>query len=432
MRVVGDFHIHSPYSRAVSRDMTLENLDFWARMKGITVMGTGDFTHPKWIAEIKGKLEPAEKGLYVLKSKFRNPKSKASLELKIPKFETRFLLTVEISSIYKKGGKVRRIHNLIFSPSIETAEKINKELGWRGNLKSDGRPILGLDAEELAKIVFSIDPDAAVIPAHAWTPWFSVFGSMSGFDSLEECYGQYASNIFAIETGLSSDPAMNWRLSKLDSIALISNSDSHSLRRIGREANVFECELSYRGIFDAMRSHDSKRFLFTVEFFPEEGKYHYDGHASHKVRMTPEETKKAGGKCPVCGKRVTVGVLNRVDTLADRAFGKKPKNTIPFRSMVPLDEIIAEAFDIGVSSKKVREHYHQLISSVGSEFTVLLEATPADLKSATTPEIAEGIQRVRDRKVSIEPGYDGEYGVVKIFNETDRRNFAKAQESLFI
>ncbi len=842
MRVVGDFHIHSPFARAVSRDMTLENLDIWARMKGITVMGTGDFTHPKWMKEIKEKLEPAEEGLYKLKSEARSTKFETSSKFEIQKVETRFLLTVEISSIYKKGGRVRRIHNLIFAPSIETAEKINKELDWRGNLKSDGRPILGLDAEELAKIVLNTDPSAMVVPAHCllpgtlvhgksqflvpiekiqagdevythrgrwrkvketlhrpyrgkvfkiqpyyfrqgltttpehpfyaikttknchwskgickpshesdisctkkhfreyrptwisaaelevgdvltyprfqqsyanhshvdlaefaprgsvavtketvrsagtrsaimhrdipitkefcrligyflaegyvngrdaigftfhtsenryiqdvislmrfvfginhvgsrellgagteitfyskivqeffanfcytahehsaatkglplwglglsselqaeifrgwwrgdkgytvsrtlmnqmkiillklgiipsiyqdtidaytargkhilggrvivarhtlyalnrlaffedpyrfldepefsqfkskttvrhgwidenyvympirdiqtvdyegevfnleveednsyvtefagvhncWTPWFSVFGSMSGFDSLEECFGDYTKYIFAVETGLSSDPAMNWRLSKLDSIALISNSDSHSLRRIGREANVFQCELSYRGIFDAIRSHDPKRFLFTVEFFPEEGKYHYDGHASHKIRMTPEETKKAGGKCPVCGKRVTVGVLNRVAALADRAPGKKPKGAIPFRNMVPLDEIIAEAFDVGVVSKKVKQAYHDLIAVLGTEFRILLEVSARELRSAATPEIAEGIIRIREGKVLIEPGYDGEYGKIKIFNEADRKNFASPQTGLF-
>ncbi|MEK9148301.1 MAG: endonuclease Q family protein, partial [Patescibacteria group bacterium] len=268
MRIIADLHIHSPYARAVSKAMTLENLDYWAGLKGITVMGTGDFTHPKWMKEIKEKLEPVEQGLYKLKAK--------SEKLKVGGTETRFLLTVEISSIYSKAGKVRRIHNLIFAPTIEIAEKINTQLGWLGNLKSDGRPILGLDSEELAKIVFSIDPACVIVPAHAWTPWFSIFGSMSGFDSIEECFGKFTREIFAIETGLSSDPAMNWRLSKLDSIALISNSDSHSLQRIGREANVFDCELSYDGIVGAIRSRDPKQFLFTVEFFPEEGKYHYD------------------------------------------------------------------------------------------------------------------------------------------------------------
>mgnify|MGYP001564746971 CR=1 FL=1 len=423
MRIIADLHIHSPYARAVSKEMTLENLDRWAALKGITVMGTGDFTHPKWMKEIREKLEPAEEGLYRLKAESQRTKDEGSA--------TRFLLTVEISSIYKKGGKVRRIHNLIFAPSVETAEKINTKLGWLGNLKSDGRPILGLDAEELAKIVFDADEHGVVVPAHAWTPWFSIFGAMSGFDSIEECFGTMAPHIFAIETGLSSDPAMNWRLSKLDQIALISNSDSHSLQRIGREANVFDTDLSYGGIMAAIRSHDPKRFLFTVEFFPEEGKYHYDGHSAHTVRMSPEETRAVNGKCPTCGRPVTVGVMNRVDTLADCPVGRKPANAIPFKSMVPLDEIIGEAFDMGVSSKKVKEEYQRLIAAIGSEFAVLLEATESDLKSATRPEIVEGISRVRDGRLKIEPGYDGEYGTVEIFDKADRKNMAAGQSSLF-
>ena len=416
MRIVADLHIHSPYARAVSKDMTLGNLDHWAHFKGITVMGTGDFTHPKWMKEIKEKLEPAEPGLFKLKDRDT---------------PVRFLLSVEISSIYKKGGRVRRIHNLIFAPSIETAEKINAQLGWLGNLTSDGRPILGLDSKELAKIVFNIDSQAVIVPAHAWTPWFSIFGSMSGFNSIEECFEEFTPQIFAIETGLSSDPAMNWRLSKLDSIALISSSDSHSLQRIGREANVLDTELSYRGIIEAIRSHDPKRFLFTVEFFPEEGKYHYDGHSEHKVRMSPEETRKANGKCPTCGRPVTVGVMNRVEALADRPAGARPEDAIPFRSMVPLDEIIAEAFGMGVSAKRVKDEYQRLVSSLGSEFRVLLEAPESELESATRPEVAEGILRIRDGRVTIEPGYDGEYGKIKIFDDAERKSLTVGQPSLF-
>lgn len=431
MRVIADLHIHSPYSRAVSKEMTLENLDRWAAMKGITVMGTGDFTHPKWIKEIKEKLEPAEAGLYALKPGILNRKPETNFRSSISNPQTRFLLTVEISSIYSKSGKVHRIHNLVFAPSIDTAEKINKQLGWLGNIKSDGRPILGLDSKELAKIVFNIDPEAVIVPAHAWTPWFSIFGSMSGFNSIGECFEEFTPKIFAIETGLSSDPAMNWRLSKLDSIALISNSDSHSLRRIGREANVFDCGLSYSGIMAAIRSHDPEKFLFTVEFFPEEGKYHYDGHSDHKISMSPEETRKVGGKCPVCGRKVTVGVMSRVETLADRPAGSKPKGIIPFKSMIPLDEIIGEAFDLGVSSKKVKGEYLRIINDIGSEFKVLLEASESELKASAGPGVAEGIMRVRGGRVKIEPGYDGEYGEIKIFGEADRKNFSVSQKSLF-
>ena len=457
MKTVADFHIHSPYSRAVSKEMTLENLSVWAGLKGIGVMGTGDFTHPKWIQEIKAKLEPAEEGLYVLKSQIpstpegvagrpygagksqKNPKfsrwqsnrGSSTKSGQIPNSETRFILTVEISSIYSKNGRTRRIHNIIFMPSVASAEKFNAALGWRGNLKSDGRPILGLDAKELAKIAFDTDPRAVVVPAHAWTPWFSVFGSMSGFNSLEECFDEYAKNIFAIETGLSSDPAMNWRLSALDRIALLSNSDSHSLHRIGREANVFElASLSYDSIIGAIRTKDPKKFLFTVEFFPEEGKYHYDGHRACKISMSPEETKKVRKVCPKCGKPLTVGVLYRVDELADRPMGARPEGAIPYKNLVQLDEIIAESFGVGTASKRVQTAYHELLGRIGSEFSILIDASDSDLKSAAPPEVFEGIRRVREGKLHIEPGYDGEYGIVKIFTAGERKSIT-TQKTLF-
>lgn len=421
MKIIADLHIHSPYSRAVSKEMTLENLDLWARMKGIIVMGTGDFTHPAWMKEIKQKLEPVEPGLYRIKNR----------ESGIRENGTRFLLTVEISSIYSKGGKTRRVHSLIFVPSVESAEKINAALGWQGNIKSDGRPILGLGAKELAKIVWDIDERAEVVCAHAWTPWFSVFGSMSGFDTLEECYEELTPRIRMIETGLSSDPAMNWRLSRLDKIALISNSDSHSLQRIGREANVLDAELSYDGIMSAIKSHDPVRFLFTVEFFPEEGKYHYDGHRNCGFSSGPEETKKLNKLCPRCGKSMTVGVMYRVDELADRPAGcAPPAGAIPFKSMVPLDEIIAESMGVGTASKKVKEEYKRLVEKIGTEFRVLIDASRSDLEAATTPEVAEGIARVREGRLHIEPGYDGEYGHVKIFAEGERMA-ATPQASLF-
>lgn len=416
MKIIADLHIHSPYARAVSKIMTFENLDYWARLKGITVMGTGDFTHPQWMKEIKRKLEPAEPGLYRIRNK----------ELGIKENGTRFLLTVEISSIYSKGGKTRRIHSLIFAPSVETAEKINAQLGLMGNIKSDGRPILGLDAKELAKIIFNIDSRAVVIPAHAWTPWFSIFGSMSGFNTLEECFEEFAPQIFAIETGLSSDPAMNWRLSRLDNIALISNSDSHSLRRIGREANIFETELSYDGVIDAIKSRDPKRFISTIEYFPEEGMYHFDGHRACGIRMTPPETKKTNKICPKCGKPVTVGVLYRVGELADRPEGFRPKRAIPYKNMVPLDEIIAECLGVAsATSKKVQAEYMNIIEKLGSEFAVLFDASREELKTATRPEIVEGIMRVREGRLHIEPGYDGTYGKVKIFGKGEREKIAK-------
>ncbi len=406
--------------------MVLENIDAFADDKGILVMGTGDFTHPQWFDEIKNKLEPAEPGLFKLKKEYKRETLKGTFS------DTRFILTVEISSIYSKNEETRRVHNLVFAPNIETAEKINAQLGLIGNLKSDGRPILGLDSEKLAEIVFNVNPEAAIIPAHAWTPWFSVFGSMSGFDSLEECFGKYAKNIFAIETGLSSDPAMNRRLSKLDNIALISNSDSHSLPKIGREANIFDTELSYKGIMDAIKSGTLNRrppqgLHGTIEFFPEEGKYHFDGHRDCGVYLSPEETKKHNGICPKCGRHLTIGVMNRVDELADRQSIKvEPR----YYNLIPLGEIIAEAFGVGENTKQVKKEYEKLIKTFGNELKILMEISENDLKQAADPRVAEGIKRVREGKVKIRPGYDGEYGEIKIFND-DEREELKTQGSLF-
>ncbi|MBU0476659.1 endonuclease Q family protein, partial [Patescibacteria group bacterium] len=328
MKFIADFHIHSKYSRATSPQMDLENLDKWAKIKGIKVLGTGDFTHPEWFKNLKKKLEPAESGLFKIKNK---------------ESETRFILTSEISCIYSKGGKVRKIHILVFAPSFEVVEKINKQLSRIGNLKADGRPILGLDAKELAKIVLNASEDCLVVPAHLWTPWFSIFGSKSGFDSIEECFEDYSKYIFAGETGLSSDPAMNWRLSILDKITLISNSDAHSPQKIGREANVFDIEVSYSAICEAIKSKDTQKFLYTIEFFPQEGKYHYDGHRNCNICLSPKESKKYNNLCPNCGRPLTIGVLNRVDILADREDDFKSEGAIPFKSLIPLTEIIAEA-----------------------------------------------------------------------------------------
>ncbi len=407
MKFIADLHIHSKYSRATSKEMNLESLDKWAKIKGIKVMATGDFTHPAWFAEIKEKLEPAEPGLYKLKGSNSG---------------TRFLLSVEISSIYSQGGRTRRIHNLIYAPSIEIAEKINIALSWQGNIKSDGRPILGISSIDLAKLVFSISDEAIIIPAHAWTPWFSIFGSMSGFDTIEECFGEYANKIFAIETGLSSDPEMNWRLSKLDNISLISNSDSHSAEKIGREANVFDTELSFNGIFDAIKSRDPKKFLYTIEFFPEEGKYHYDGHRACGVVMAPEETKKNNKICPKCGKPLTVGVMYRVDELADRPNGFNPKNRVPFKKVVPLIEVISEAMGFSVISKKTKAEYERLIGIFGTELHILIDASIEEIKNKGSAELAEAIDKMRKGNIRIEPGYDGEYGKVSIFGAEEKGN----------
>ena len=406
MQIIADFHIHSKYSRATSKYLDLEALDEAAHIKGVTVLGTGDFTHPLWYAELEKNLEPAEPGLYRRKN---SP------------YNTRFVLTCEISSVYSKGGRVRRMHTLLFVPSLEVARKINKVLGGVGNLRSDGRPILRLDVKELARIVLDVSSDCMVIPAHAWTPWFSVFGSKSGFDSLEECFEDLTPYIYAIETGLSSDPPMNWRVSALDKITLISNSDCHSAPKILREANVFECNLDYFDIMDVIRKKDKKRFLYTIEFFPEEGKYHYDGHRLCKYCTKPSQKKNK--ICPKCGRRVTVGVLSRVEELADRQIGFVPKNAIPYKNLIPLNELIGEALDFGPLTKTVKKEYNGLIDVFGTEFEILLNVDKKDLFSATQHIIAESIMRMREGRVSISPGYDGEYGKISIFKKESERKY---------
>jgi len=407
MKFIADLHIHSKYSRATSSQADLENYAKSAKEKGILVA--------QWLGEIKEKLEPAESGLFKLRNS-DNP--------------TRFLLSSEISCIYSKNGAVRKIHLLILAPSIEVVEKINTQLGWIGNLKADGRPTLGLDAKELLKIVLNISQDCLVIPAHIWTPWFSLFGSRSGFDSIEECFEEYTKYIDAAETGLSADPKMCWRVSDLDRITLVSNSDAHSPQKLGREANVFDTELSYFAIVEAIKKKDKEKFLYTIEFYPEEGKYHYDGHRNCGVRVSPKEAKKYNNICPVCGKPLTLGVLHRVEDLADREEGFVPENAIPYKSLVPLQEIIAEAISQTPGTKEVMKEYHNLISQFQNEFNVLLNVKEEDLKSQTLPEIAEGIIRVREGEVNIEPGYDGVFGKVRIFQETEVQKYS-AQKTLF-
>ncbi len=411
--------------------MDVENLNKWAKIKGIKVLGTGDFTHPLWIKELKQKLEPAEPGLFKIKKK-----SRASLVNNdwLPNNHQdeggRFLLSSEISCIYSKNNRTRKIHIVVLAPDFSTVEKINTRLGWIGNLKSDGRPILGLDAKELAKIVLNTSQDCFIIPAHIYTPWFSLFGANSGFDSLEECFEEYSKYIHAGETGLSSDPPMSWLNSSLDKITLVSNSDAHSPSKIGREANVFDTDLSYAGVVEAIKNRDPQKFLETIEFFPEEGRYHYDGHRNCQVCLTPQESKKIKNICPQCQRPLTIGVLHRVNDLADRKEGENPVQVIPFRKTIPLEEIIAEAKGMGVASKAVREEYKNLIKRLGSEFKILLEISPEQIERASSAEIAEGVNRVRRGKVSIEPGYDGEYGRIKIFKDEERGNFSK-QASLF-
>ena len=416
MEFIADFHIHSKYSRATSKEMNLESLNKWAKIKGIKVLGTGDFTHPEWLKNLKDKLEPAESGLFRLSG---------------VDSETRFILTTEVSCIYSKNNKTRKVHILIFAPSFEAVDNINVRLGWIGNLKSDGRPILGLDAKELAKIVLESSSDCLIVPAHIWTPWFSIFGSRSGFDSIEECFEEYSKYIYAGETGLSSDPAMNWRVSLLDKISLLSNSDAHSPSKLGREANVFNLpSLSYSSIVAAIKTKNPESFLYTVEFFPEEGKYHYDGHRNCAVNLSPQESKKINNICPVCRKPLTIGVLSRVEELADRPDGFEPENAIPFKKLVPLEEIIAEALGVTVSAKKVSTEYNKLIERFGSEFEILLKVSSSELESVFSPEIAEGIVRVRDGRLEVEPGSDGVFGKIKIFPKGEKESLSK-QKNLF-
>ena len=412
MEFIADFHIHSKYSRATSRDMDIQHIAEWAKLKGVTLMGTGDFTHHLWLEELKYNLEDLGNGLFKHKDVY-------------------FILTSEISSIYSKKGKTYRIHNMVFSPSFKTTDRINETLARYGNLASDGRPILGMDAQELARIIFDIDESCIFIPCHAWTPWFSVFGSMSGFDRIEDCFEDQTPKIFALETGLSSDPAMNWRLSALDRFTLISNSDSHSPQKIGREANVFNCELDYKTIREVLKTKDKKRFLYTIEFFPEEGKYHFDGHRLCGIRWSPKETKEHNGKCPKCGKLVTVGVVNRVEKLADRPEGFKPENFIPFKSFIPLGEIIADAKGVGKTSVGVERDYHSYLAKFGTEFDILMRASKEALLKGLPPKIAEGVLRVREGKVNIKAGFDGEYGIISIFDEEEKQKKGEQQLSLF-
>jgi len=406
MQYICDFHIHSKYARATSKDMDLKNIDKWAKIKGINVIGTGDFTHPLWFKELKQNLKPAESALF----KFSKSNTKV-----------RFILTVEISTIYSKNNKTRKIHTIIVAPDFKTVEKINNYLGKIGNLKSDGRPILGLDAKELAKIVLNISDKCLIIPAHIWTPWFSLLGSKSGFDSIEECFEEYSKYIYAIETGLSSDPLMNWRLSALDNITLLSNSDAHSPAKLGREANVFEGEkINYTLIREAIinghviQQDNDLKLIKTLEFFPEEGKYYFDGHRKCKICFSPEESKKHKNICPKCNKPLTIGVMNRVCELADRPKNSKRKNFIPFKSLVPLKEIIADTLKMGVKTKKVDFYYKNLIKNLGSEFEVLLNAKYQNIINASSREIARGITRARKGQVDIKPGYDGEFGKISI------------------
>ncbi|TAN40837.1 MAG: DNA helicase UvrD [Nitrospirae bacterium] len=408
MPFFADLHIHSRYSRATSRDMSPEGIWKWAQLKGISVIGTGDFTHPAWLAELREKLEPDSRGLFSLKKDFRTDGIPGSCLADVS-----FLLTAEISCIYRKNDRTRKIHLLVYVPAFGDAERINTALSAIGNLRSDGRPILGLDAKELLKIVLDHAPEAIVVPAHAWTPHFSLFGSMSGFDAIEDCFEELTSHICAIETGLSSDPGMNRRLSALDRITLISNSDAHSPSKIGREASIFDTETSYPAMRDALRS--GRGLSGTVEFFPEEGKYHHDGHRNCGVNLSPEETIRHNGLCPVCGKKVTVGVMHRVRALADREAGSGQTVSPPYYPVIPLTEIISEILGVGPASKAVSAAYFGLLQKLGSELPILLDLPLGEVEAASSPIFAKALGKMRSGDISITPGYDGEFGKVKIF-----------------
>jgi len=479
MQFVSDLHLHSKYSRAVSQNMVLPIMAEWGRKKGIDILSTGDWTHPLWLREIRSQLQEGGEGLYKLKSEIRNPKSETNSNDQNSNVQKDplFLLSTEIASIYKQGEKVRRIHNLIFAPSFETAEKINKELTGKGcNLHSDGRPIIGLSSKDLLETILSLDDRAMLIPCHVWTPHFGIYGSASGFDSLEEAFGEFAQYIYGIETGLSSDPEMNWQMQELKNRSILSFSDAHSPAKMGREATVFELEkLSYEnirraivrtiegrkskvGVEDRESKIDKKinpptstlkelsstfhhlpsnRIIYTIEFYPEEGKYHFSGHRNCKVVFGPEEIQERGSLCPVCKRQLTEGVLYRVSQLGDKSLAGRPdnkmnsnnikwyidkaKNHPPYVKLVPLLEILAEGLKSSVSSQKAKAMFDGLCEEFGSEIDVLLKTPITEIQKITGLKIAEGIERVRKGTIVIDPGYDGEYGKVKIWNHDGSR-----------
>ncbi len=428
MKFIADLHIHSKFSIATSKNLDFENLYIAAQLKGITVIGTGDFTHPGWFSEIREKLVPAEQGLFRLRQDIAK-----ECDNKVPgscRGEVRFLLVTEISNIYKINEKTRKNHNLVFMPDLECAEKFNARLEKIGNIKSDGRPILGLDSRNLLEIMLEISDQAFLVPAHIWTPWFSLFGSKSGFDSIYECFEDLSEHIFAVETGLSSDPAMNWRVSELDRMTLISNSDAHSPLKLGREANVLNTELSYPSIRAALKTGDPEKFLGTFEFYPEEGKYHLDGHRKCGMRLWPQKTIQNKGICPVCNKPVTKGVLYRVEELADRPKGEKPDKTHPFFSLIPLTEILSQILGVGPGTKKVSTHYYSLLEKFGPEFTILHSMETEPLKKSGIQLLGEAIKRMRGNQVEMSPGYDGEYGIVTLFTSEEKKQLV-GQKMLF-
>jgi PHP family Zn ribbon phosphoesterase len=472
MQIIADLQIHSKFSRAVSKEMTLPNIAMWAKRKGINLMATGDWTHPMWFREIERDLEELGNGLLQLKTDGRKQKAESRNQpsaLRPPLIDPNFMLATEVSSIYTQNGKGRRVHTLIWVPSLDSARKISQEMTKQGcNLLSDGRPIIRLSCIQIAELVLTIEPKALVFPAHTWTPWFSTYGSMSGFNSIAEAYGPYAKNVYAIETGLSSSPEMNWRIKELDHRAIVSFSDAHSGPKIGREATVFEIpdgKLSYDAIYEAIRGNQDRgtkvgsthaKISFTIEFYPEEGKYHYTGHRTCNIRYKPEETVKKGSTCPVCGKPLTQGVMQRVEELAGRseadlkitpdkiqltadggivrmikssAFPKRP----PFVMLVPLQEIISECIGSPVASKKTQAIYLKLTDYFNGEFSVLLKVSKDDITKVADIKIATAIEKVRFGDIVVDPGYDGVFGIVKIWkDEKEKALVDKSKEQISI
>jgi uncharacterized protein (TIGR00375 family) len=431
MKFVADLHIHSKFSRATSKDMTLDALAHWARVKGIRLLATGDFTHPEWLFLMKEKLEPDGNGFLRFRNGVQPPENDYLKSFASPERDVYFILSTEISFIYSKMGKVKKVHLILLAPDFESVEKINNKLAGIGNLRSDGRPILGMDVKAFVRMVAETCPRCVVIPAHIWTPWFSLFGANSGFDSIEQCFEEMTPFIFALETGLSSDPPMNRRLSALDRFTLVSNSDAHSPTKIGREANVFDTDFSYAGLIAALKARDPARFLNTVEFFPEEGKYHFDGHRKCGVVFSPRESMAHGDICPKCGKKLTIGVMHRVEELADRGPDDELPEGIPHLNLIPFNEIIAEALGKTPECQSVWEVYFRFIREFGNEYAILTEVPLSDLSRLAPEGVGQGIERMRKGLVRITPGHDGFYGVVRLFGNEPGAEDSSPQLSLF-
>lgn len=402
---IADLHIHSRHSRACSRDLSPETLWKWSQLKGISIIGTGDFTHPGWISELQDKLEVDEGGLLKIRPSVQMPEVYPSCRA-----DVRFMLSAEISCIYRRHDRTRKVHLVLLAPDFATALRINACLSGIGNLTADGRPILGLDAYRLLEMMLAISPRIMVIPAHVWTPHFSLFGAFSGFDTLEECFADLTPHIRAIETGLSSDPAMNRRLQALDDIQLISCSDAHSPAKLGREATIFNVQQTYDAITTAIAT--GVGLAGTLEFFPQEGKYYLDGHRDCHVCCQPEETRSFGGRCPKCGGKLTVGVLHRVEELASRSVVPQSERFPPFESIVPLLELVASVEGVGTASKRVQSRYFSLLETLGSEFFILRQAPEEDIARASSQAVATAISNMRKGLVRISPGYDGEFGKI--------------------